>query len=135
MKILQVMIVSHPGTWQRVLQRTFDNYSFAKVVNVVNGSLSASQFAKEFAPDVILIDSSIPFDDTVALMRNIKNEHLKTRTIVITDTTRQTREITRAGADYTLSSYNLESQIGEILHYLQEKLPDENESSITTNQT
>jgi DNA-binding NarL/FixJ family response regulator len=134
MKILQVMVVSHPGIWQRVLQRSFDNFPFVKVVNVVNGSLSASQLAKDLPPDIILIDSSIPFDDTVALLRNIKNEHLKTRSIVITDTTRQTREVIRAGADYTLPSYNLESKIGEILNYLKEKLPDENESSITTNQ-
>ena len=132
MKKLHVMIVSYPGTWQKVLQRNFESYPFTEVVNVVNGSLSASQLAKELAPDIILIDSSIPLDDTVALLRNLKNEIPKTRSIVITDTTRQTREITRAGADFTLSSYNLESQIKEILNQLVEILPDETESAEKT---
>lgn len=129
MKKLRVMIVSHPGTWQRVLQKNLEAYPFVEVVGAVSGSLSASQLAMENSPEIIVIDSSIPFDDVIALVQNVKRENLETRSIVITDTTQQRRRVTRAGADYTISSFNYEAQIGEILNQLQGTLSGNNERS------
>jgi DNA-binding NarL/FixJ family response regulator len=136
MKKLRVMIVSHPGTWQRVLQKNLEAYPFVDAVDVVTGSLSASQLAKENSPSLILIDSSIPIDDAIALVQIVKRENTNTNSVVITDTTQQRRKVIRAGADYTISSFNYESQIGEILNNLIEPLPDEpnkSETNITTN--
>lgn len=118
------MIVSHPGTWQRVLQKYIEAYSFVQVVGVAGGSLSAVQLAKEQSPDLMIIDSSISFDDLIALVENVKQENPGTRSIVITDTTQQRRKIIRSGADYTISSFNYEAQIREILNKLGTILPD-----------
>ena len=118
MKKLRVMVVSHPGTWQRVLQKNIEAHSYVKVVEVASGSLSAVQLAKENSPDLMVIDSSIPFDDLIALVQNVKRENPGTRSIVVTDTTQQRRRIIQSGADYTISSFNFESQIGEILNQL-----------------
>ena len=135
MKKIRVMIVSHPGTWQRVLQKNIEAHSFVKVVDVVSGSLSAAQLAKEHSPDLMVIDSSIPFDDLIALVQNVKRENPGTRSIVITDTTQQRRRIIRSGADYTISSFNYEAQIGEILNQVQGMFPDGTGSSETTSKT
>ena len=118
MKKLRAMIVSHPGTWQRVLKKNIEAHSCVEVVDSVSGSLSASQLAGRHQPDLVLIDSSIPFDDAVVLIRNLKLENPKTLILAIADTTQQRRRMSRSGADYTVSSGNYESQISEILDQL-----------------
>ena len=136
MKRLRVMIVSHPGTWQRVLQKNLEADPFVKEVEAVSGSLSASQLVREHHHDLILIDSSIPFDDAIALVHNVKQENPNTRSVVITDTSQQRRRVIRAGADYTISSFNYEAQIGEILKQMKESLSDKaskTERTIETN--
>lgn len=131
-KNIRMLIVAHPGTWQRVLQMNIEAYPFVKVVDVASGSLSAAQLANQHYPDLMLIDSSIPFDDALALIQIIKREIPETRSIVITDTTQQRRRITRAGADYTLSSFDFDSQLGEILNQQKETLSDVAGSSGTS---
>lgn len=116
MENIRLMIVSLPGTWQRMLQKCIETYPFVQVIDIANGSLSAAQRVKKHQPDLVLIDSSIPFDDAIVLVKNVKLEHPETKSIVITDTTEQKRRIIRAGAEYTLSSYNFESQISEIFN-------------------
>ena len=127
MKKLRVMIVSHPGSWQRVLQKNIEACPFVQEVEVVSGSLSAAQLVRERHHNLMLIDSSVPFDDAIALVRNVKQENPGTRSVVITDTTQQRRKSLRAGVDYAVSSYNYESQIGEILNQLNERLQTEKE--------
>lgn len=118
MKKLRVMIVSLPGTWQRVLQKNIESYPFVEVVGAVSGSLSAAQFASQHTPELVLIDSSIPFDEAVVLIRKLKTENPNTMTIAITDTTQQRRKMSQSGADYTVTSGHYESQIREILDQL-----------------
>ena len=118
MKKLDVMIVSLPGTWQRVLQKNIQAYSCVNVVDVVSGSLSAAQLAADHHPDLILIDSCIPIDDTVVLIQNLKVALPQTGIIAVVDTTLQQRWALRSGADYVILSFNFETQIGEILRRL-----------------
>jgi len=132
MKKLRVMIVAHPGTWQRVLQKQMESFSFVNVIGVIGGSLSALQYAKENSPDLMLIDSSVPIDDLIALIQNVKLENPDTRSIVITDTTHQRRRITQSGADYTISSFHYEAQITEILKQLGEMQLDRSGNADTT---
>lgn len=135
MKKIRVMIVSHPGTWQRVLQKNIESYSIVEVVGAVSGSLSAMQLASQHEPDLVLIDSSIPFDDAVVLIKKLKTEFSKTLSIAITDTTQQRRKMSRSGADYTVSSGNFEPQIGEIIKRLGRTLAKSISKSGTTVQT
>jgi DNA-binding NarL/FixJ family response regulator len=124
MKKLRAIIVSQPGSWQRVLQTNIEDCPFVDAVEVVSGSLTASQLVEQQQPDLLLIDSSVPFEDAVALVRNLKRHTPKTKSIVIADTTQQRRQIALVGADYTLSSFNYETQIGEVLHQVNGKQPD-----------
>ena len=132
MKKLRVMIVSHPGTWQRVLQKSIEAYPFGKEVETFSSSLSAAQLIQEHRHDLILIDSSVSFDETVTLIQNMKRENPEIRSVVITDTTQQRRRAVRVGADYTVTSYNYEAQIGEVLDQLKDMyLEDVGKSGIT----
>lgn len=124
MKKLHVIIVAMPGTWQKLLQNNVEEHPSVDRVEVVHGSLSAMQMAEENQPDLVLIDSGIPTEETVALLKNIKLANSTTRSIVLTDTSRQGRRITLAGADYTLPSYKFTSKIGDILDDLHAKNPD-----------
>ncbi|MFN2233435.1 MAG: hypothetical protein ACK2U1_04345 [Anaerolineales bacterium] len=122
MKKLNVLVVSPPGTWQRLLQMSLEAHSFVKAVNVASGSLSASQLAIEHRPDLIVIDSSVPFDDMLVLIRKVKAENQGMKSLVITDTTQQKRRVVQAGADYTVSAYDFESHIGELLNQVRNSL-------------
>jgi DNA-binding NtrC family response regulator len=132
MENLSVMIVSLPGTLQRVLQRNIESYPYVNVVGVVSGTLTASKRARQLSPHVMIIDSTIPFDDAMALVENLEQENLETKSIVITDTTQQRRRILRTGADYTLASFDYESRIGEILNQLKDLLLDSPHGTETT---
>ena len=134
-KKLNALIVSHPGTWRNMLQKTIEAYSFVTVIKVVCGSLSAVQLAKDHNPDLMVIDSSIPFDELIALIENIKREYPEIRTIVIVDTTQQQHKITQVGADFTIASFRFEDQIGEILDLLKESILDKNTSPPTNQKT
>ena len=119
MKNIRMVIVAPPGSWQNMIRRNLEVHHSVKVVGIAQGSLSAVQMAKDHHPDLLLIDSAIPFDDAVALVQNIKRENAKTRSIVITDTTQQRRRVIQAGADYALSSFEFDSQIRKILNQLE----------------
>jgi DNA-binding NarL/FixJ family response regulator len=134
-KKLSVLVVSPPGTWQRLLQMSIEAYSFVKVVNVATGSLSASQLANEQRPDLIVIDSSVPFDDMLVLIRKVKAENHGMKSLVITDTTQQKRKVIQAGADFTISAYDVESRIGELLNQIRNSLLPEKEQTDTPVQT
>jgi DNA-binding NarL/FixJ family response regulator len=110
-----VMIVSLPGTWLKMLQNNMESYPFITADSIANGSLSALQLIKKRVPDLIVIDSSIPSDDVNALVKNVKEENPEIRIIVLADTARQRRRILRSGADYAISSCNYEKEIEEIL--------------------
>ena len=118
-KKLRVIIVSMPGTWQKLLLNNLEVHPAVGSVAVANGSLSAMQLAEEYNPDMVLIDSSIPTEEALAFIKNIKRFNQQTKCIVLTDTTRQGRRITLAGADHTLPSYNFTSKIGDILNSYQ----------------
>ena len=121
MQKLHVMIVSLPGTWQRILQQNLEDYPFIEVENVVNGALSAVQLIERQSPDMVLIDSSIPFQDVIALIKNVNERNPDILLIVLGDTSYQLKRILRSGAEYAISSCNYEEEIGEVLRKIYEQ--------------
>jgi len=112
---LHVMIVSLPGTWQRILQQNLEDYPFIEVDNVVNGALSAVQLIERQSPDMVLIDSSIPIQDVIALIKNVNERNPDIQVIVLADTTYQLKRMLRSGAEYAISSCNYEEEISEVI--------------------
>jgi len=132
MNYIRMIIVAPPGSWQNMIRRNLDVHHSVKVVGIAQGSLSAMQMAREHHPDLLLIDSSIPLDDSVALIQSMKQENPETRSVVITDTTQQRRRVVQAGADYTSSSFDFDTQICVILNQLDRTLLGCTEFSETT---
>ena len=114
MKIIRVIIASRPGTWQKFLQNDVGSYPFVEVVAVANGSLTTIQMVKQHQPDMLLIDSSIPAEETNAIINNLKHEIPSVLIVVIADTHQLKRGFIDAGADYVVSTYEFESKIQEI---------------------
>lgn len=117
-KTIRVIIASMPGTWQKMLKQNLSSFPSVSVLTVANGSLSAMQLVEEHQPDLIFIDSSIPTDDAIALIRKVKLENPKTKSAVLTDTSREERLVCDAGANYTLQTYKFMSQVSEIFENL-----------------
>jgi chemotaxis response regulator CheB len=115
MKNIHVIIVSMPGTSQRMLQNSIEANLSAEVIGIVHGGLCAIQSLEEHNPDLLLVDSSIPNDEAVAIVRNVKQQNPEIMCVVITDTAHQRHRVTEAGADFTLSSFNFEPQLQDIL--------------------
>lgn len=117
-KSIRIIIVSMPGAWQKMLRHNLGSHPSLKVLAVANGSLSAVQLVEQLQPDLIFIDSSIPSDDAITLIQKVKLENPKTKSVVLTDTTRLNRHFCEAGADYTLPTFNFMSQLAEIFENL-----------------
>ncbi len=115
MQKLHALIVSLPGVWQRMLKHNIEAYSFIHVDNVASGGLSALQLMGKRTPNLLVIDSSIPLDDANFLVQKVKESNPDIQIIILADTTSQRMKILRSGADFAVSSYNYEEEIGEIL--------------------
>ena len=129
MQKLHVMIVSLPGTWQRMLQQNLEDYPFVEVDNVASGALSAVQLIETQEPDLILIDSSIPFQDVNALIKNVKERNPEIQVIVLADTSYQLKRILGSGAEYAISSCNYEEEISEVIREIYEQQVKDAENS------
>jgi len=112
---LHVMIVSLPGIWQKMLQNNIESYPFVEVDHVASGGLSAIQRIKKQPPNLIVIDSSIPVDDSKVLIQRLREENPKIKIIILTDTAYQQKIMLRNGVDYVVSTCNYEAEIAEIL--------------------
>ncbi len=124
MKNIRVIIASLPGTWQRLLQNDIGSQPFVQVVAVASGSLSAVQLVEEHQPDLLLIDLSIHNEDAVAIINTIKREKHSVLIAAIADTYQQQRSMTKAGANFVVSTYEFKTQIQEILNQLKEMCPN-----------
>jgi len=137
MKNIRAIIVSMPGTLQRMLQKSIEANPSVEVTGIVHGGLSALQLVEQSDPDLLLIDYSIPIDEAVAIVRNVKQKNPEIVSIVITDTSHQRRKVTEAGADYALSSFNFEPQLQDILNKFEtgrfsgQKPPDQPSKNLT----
>jgi len=121
MQTLHAMIVSLPGTWQKMLQQNLEDHPFVEVDNLASGALSALALVKNQNPDFVLIDSSIAFDDVDVLVQNLKEIKPDIQVIVLVDTSYMLKRIRRKGADYAISLCNYEEAIGEVLQKIYKK--------------
>ena len=114
MKNREIMIVSTPGTRQRLILNHLAKYPFLDVKAVVSGSLTALERITNNWPDILLIDYSNLTDDIAALINKVKTENNQLQIIVIADTNHQRRKLINSGADFAISSFKCESELALI---------------------
>jgi chemotaxis response regulator CheB len=124
LKTIDVIIASRPGTWQNFLINELSSYPVVQIVGVTTGSLTALKISKQHQPGVLLIDSSIPIEEAIAILESIELENPGILTIAIADTHQQQRKLTQAGADHVVSTFEFKSKIQGIFNQFNEKLPD-----------
>jgi DNA-binding NarL/FixJ family response regulator len=123
MKTIHVIIASRPGTWQKFLQNEINSYPFVKVDAVAYGSLTILQAVKQYQAHVLLIDSSIPAEEAIAILAHIKLESPAVQVVVIADTNQQQRSFTKVGANYVVSTYEFNLKLQGIFEQYRETYP------------
>ena len=100
---MSTLIVSTPGMQAGSLRAALDSLPAVQVIGSASGCLSALYMVRELTPALLVIDSNLPTVDVQTLLRQIQREGLRTRSLVLTTTSKQSRSARAAGADATFS--------------------------------
>lgn len=120
-KRIRVLIVSLPGIMQNMLRETFKNRLDVDVVGVASGGLSAVSMIQQKEPDLVVIDSSLPDVETHALVLWLKEETQQITSLVLVETTNQSKKAASAGADMILHSYSLPEGLDRVFGNMRTK--------------
>ena len=96
---LSTIIASTPGIMAQSLKAMMESVPLVQVVGVAAGCLSALQMVRDSRPDLVVIDANLPIEDVQVLLRQLKNEGLPTRSLVLAATHSQAQQTRAAGAD------------------------------------
>lgn len=99
---LSTIIASVPGIGEQSLRITLESLSSVQVVGTAAGCLSALQMVRDSQADLVVIDSNLPLEDVRVFLRQLAEEGLETRSLVLATTNGQVRYALAAGADTAL---------------------------------
>lgn len=118
-KRVRVLIVSLPGMMQSVLRDTFSSRADVELVSVASGALSAVSLIRKKKPDLVVIDSNLPDEEKVQLIQWLKEKCQKSRSLILVETTQQSKQAARMGADVILRSYSLPESLDSVIGTIQ----------------
>ena len=99
---LTTVIASTPGIAEQSLRATLESLPLVRVVGTAAGCLSALQMVRDRQADLVVIDSNLPLEDVREFLRQVEQEGLETRSLVLAATSGQVRHALAAGADAAL---------------------------------
>ncbi len=111
---LSTVIASAPGIAEQSLRATLESLPSVQVVGTAAGCLSALQMVRASRADLVVIDSNLPLEDVGELLRQLEQEGLETRSLVLAATNGQVRRALAAGADAALRRDVSTSQLGAV---------------------
>lgn len=114
-KQVRILIVSLPGMMQSVLRDTFSGRADVELVGVASGALSAVSLIPKKKPDLVVIDSNLPGDEKAQLVQWLKEKGQKSRSLILVETTQQSKQAARMGADIVLRSYSLPDSLDSVI--------------------
>lgn len=114
-KQIRILIVSLPGMMQSVLRDTFSSRADVELVGVASGALSAVSLIPKKKPDLVVIDSNLPGDEKAQLVQWLKEKGPKSRSLILVETTQQSKQAARMGADIVLRSYSLPESLDSVI--------------------
>jgi DNA-binding NarL/FixJ family response regulator len=114
-KQIRILIVSLPGMMQSVLRDTFSGRADVELVGVASGALSAVSLIPKKKPDLVVIDSNLPGDEKAQLVQWLKEKGQKSRSLILVETTQQSKQAARMGADIVLRSYSLPDSLDSVM--------------------
>lgn len=122
---LSTIIASLPGISEQSLRATFESLPSVQVVGTASGCLSALQLVRDSQADLVVLDSNLPLEDVRELLRQLEQEGLETRTLVLAATYAHVRHLLAAGADAALRRDSSIRQLGATVDGLQQANPGE----------
>lgn len=99
---LSTIIASVPGIAEQSLRVTLEALSSVQIAGTAAGCLSALQMVRDRQADLVVIDSNLPFEDVRVFLQQLKQEGLRTRSLVLAAASDQVRRALAAGADFAL---------------------------------
>ena len=120
---LATVIASVPGIAEQSLRATIESLPSVRVVGTAAGCLSALRMVQERQVDLVVIDSNLPLEDVHVFLRQLRQEGLETRSIVLAATSAQVRAALVAGADAALRRDASIRQLGAIVAGFQPATP------------
>ena len=111
---LSTVIASAPGIAEQSLRAMLESLPSVQVVGSAAGCLSALQMVRASQADLVVIDSNLPLEDVGELLRQLEQEGLETRSLVLAATNGQVRRALAAGADSALRRDVSTSQLGAV---------------------
>lgn len=111
---LSTIIASVPGITAQSLRTTFEALSSVQIAGTAAGCLSALQMVRERQADLVVIDSNLPLEEVQVFLQQLKQEGLRTRSLVLAATSDQVRRALAAGADAALRRDVSTGQLGAV---------------------
>jgi CheY-like chemotaxis protein len=99
---LATVIASTPGIAEQSLRVMLEALPWVDIVGMAAGCLSALEMVREKRAELVVIDSNVPIEDVQALLRQLKQERLSARSLVLASTRDHVRRALAAGADFAL---------------------------------
>ena len=111
---LSTIIASMPGISEQSLRATLESLPSVQVVGTAAGCLSALQMVRARQADLVVIDSNLPLEDVQVFLQQLKQEGLRTHSLVLAATSGQVRRALAAGADAALRRDVSTRQLGAV---------------------
>ena len=118
---LSTVIVSLPGMLQNELVQLMARKTDVNLIGVASGGLSALNLIMRHDPVIVVINSNLPEMEAAALIQAIKETHGQTYSLTLVETTQQLQRATLAGSDLVIRSYNLSSNLDQVLKELRDR--------------
>ena len=99
---MSVLIVARPGRIREGLRALLRTIPRLEIVGQVDQGSAALEMVTRERPALVLLNSSLPFEETWMALKQIKAEWPQTRCIVLVDNTQQQGMAQAAGADGVL---------------------------------
>ncbi len=99
---MSTLIVARPGRMRNGLRALLRTIPRIKIVGHVDQGSAALEMVTRERPALVLLNSSLPFEETWMALKQIKAEWPRTRCIVLVDNIQQQDMAQAAGADGVL---------------------------------
>jgi DNA-binding NarL/FixJ family response regulator len=109
------VIVSAPGVAEQSLRATLESLSSVQVIGTAAGCLSALQMVRDMQAELVAIDSNLPLEEVRVFLQQLKQEELRTHSLVLAATNGRVQRALAAGADAALRRDVSTGQLGAVV--------------------
>ena len=114
----RVVVVSQPGVLREALVAVLASYASITITGRASGALTALNLVRQQPPHLLVIDSTLPEEEAIALVREVKRAWPGVACLVLSSTHRQRQQWLAAGADETLPRYGSTEEMEQALRRL-----------------